>query len=265
MNLKHWLPSGFAIAAALALSACQAYPRPTEITVYAAASLTDAFTQIADGFEVAHPDLKVVLNFGGSSQLATQIQEGMAADVFASASVKQINLLAKAGLTRAEPLTFATNQLVIIVPASNPAHIFSVRDLSQPGLTLVLASPGVPVRDYTDQAFAALAANPSYGQGFVDQVVANLASEEENVRQVVARVTLGEADVGVVYRSDVTREIADTVKIIPFPASIAPVPRYLIVQIAGSKQPQMAQQFIDFVLSPEGQHFLEQQNFLPPP
>ncbi|RPJ35503.1 MAG: molybdate ABC transporter substrate-binding protein, partial [Planctomycetaceae bacterium] len=160
------------------------------ITVFAASSLTDAFEEIGAAFEAENPGVDVVFNFGSSSSLATQLAEGAPADVFASANPKQMQVAQDAGRITGSPRIFARNRLAVIVPADNPAGIESVTDLAKPGLLLVLAAPGIPVRDYTDTMLDQL------GEDMKSAVLANLVSEEDNVRQVVAKVALGEADAG---------------------------------------------------------------------
>lgn len=226
-----------------------AAPR-AEVIVFAASSLTEAFEQLAAAFEAEHPGVDVLLNFGGSSTLAAQLVEGAPADVFASANPAQMQLMADASLLAGEPAFFASNRLILIVPAENPAGIRSPADLARPGLALVLAAPGVPVRAYSDQAIAKLG-----GAEFQAAVYANLVSEEENVRFVVTKVALGEADAGIVYVSDLIPAAADLQQIaIPDPANV--IASYPIAVLADAPQPGLAQSFMDFVLSAEGQAIL---------
>ena len=135
------------------------------LTVFAASSLTDAFGEIATGFEAANPGVDVVFNFGGSSTLATQLSNGAPADIFASANTSQMTNAQKAGRIASTPAprTFVKNRLVLIVPADNPANIQSLHDVANPGVKLVLAAPAVPVRDYTNAMLEKLAADPGYG------------------------------------------------------------------------------------------------------
>jgi molybdate transport system substrate-binding protein len=232
-----------------------------ELTVFAAASLTDAVTELGEAFEAAHPGVNFVFNFGSSSQLATQLAEGATADVFASANEKQMQVAVDAGRIAGEPLSFTTNQLVVIVPADNPGRIATLDDLATPGIRLVLATPGVPVRDYGDQMLENLAADPAYGPAFRDAVYANLVSEEDNVRQVAAKVALGEADAGIVYVSDVTPDIRDAVQQIAIPEQYNVIATYPIGLIADAPHPEQAQAFINFVLDEEGQAILARWRF----
>ncbi len=172
--------------------------------------------------------MDVVFNFAGSSTLSTQISEGAPADVFASANNTQMKVVLDAGLITTEPQTFAHNRLVLIVPADNPAGIESLDDLANPGVKLVVAAPAVPVRVYTDSMLDALAADPAYGEDYRSAVVANVVSEEDNVRQVSAKVALGEADAGIVYSSDVTPDIAEDVIVLPIPDEVNTLASYPI-------------------------------------
>jgi molybdate transport system substrate-binding protein len=209
-------------AAALALAACAAptdsFEVPTtaalsgtpaaptegvdrELTVFAAASLTDAFGRIAEAFEAAHPGVTVAFNFAGSQALRTQIEEGAAADVFASANFAELETLIASGhITAEDGQFFAGNRLVVIVPQDNPAEIESLADLARPGVKLVLTAEEVPVGRYARQALDNL--NAQLGADFAVSVLANVVSNEDNVKQVVAKVSLGEADAGIVYSTD---------------------------------------------------------------
>ncbi|MBZ0300711.1 MAG: molybdate ABC transporter substrate-binding protein, partial [Anaerolineae bacterium] len=219
------------------------------LVVFAASSLTDAFEEIGTAFQAAQPGVKVLFSFGGSSALATQLAEGAPADVFASANTRQMQVAQEAGRISGSPLTFAKNRLVLIVPADNPANIQSLRDLANPGVRLVVAAPAVPVRDYTDVMLDRLAADPNYGEEYRQAVVANIVSEEDNVRQVAAKVALGEADAGTVYISDVTPDIADQVIAIPIPDDLNTIATYPIAVTDDSALPELAQTFVDFVRS----------------
>jgi molybdate transport system substrate-binding protein len=235
-------------------------PEAYTLTVYAAASLTDGFTEIGQAFEAANPGARVVFNFAGSQALRTQIEEGARADVFASANTKEMEALAAGGNLSGEALPFVTNLLTIIVPADNPAQLMTPQDLALPGLKLVLAAEEVPVGMYARQALDNMQA--LYGDGYREAVLANLASNEDNVKQVVAKVQLGEADAGIVYETDALAS-PELGKIeIPGKANVVAV--YPIAVLAGSAQPDEAQAFIDFVLSDAGQALLRARGFRPP-
>jgi molybdate transport system substrate-binding protein len=233
------------------------------LTVFAAASLTDAFAEIGDTFKADHPGVEIIYNFGGSSALATQLVEGGApADLFASANSRQMQVAQDGGRIAGQPVTFVKNRLVLIVPAENPAGIQSLRDLANPGVKLVVAAEGVPVRDYTNAMLDRLAADPLYGETYRTAVVGNIVSEEENVRQVSAKVALGEADAGVVYRSDVTPDINDAVLALPIPDSLNTLATYPIAVTTDSANANLAEQFIDYMISDTGQDTLVKWNFI---
>jgi molybdate transport system substrate-binding protein len=230
------------------------------LTVFAAASLTDAFSELGQAFEAKNDSTQVVFNFAGSSQLAVQLREGAVADIFASANETQMATAVSANRIQANTVQpFATNHLSLIVPADNPANIASLADVANPGVRLILAASGVPVRDYTDAMLQALPPD------FQASVYANLVSEGQNVRQVVAQITLGEADAGIVYRSDVTPSVAASVQQIPLPEAQSVQANYPLAIVAEAPQPALAQQFIDFALSAEGQAILSKWGFGPPP
>ncbi|MCB8959983.1 MAG: molybdate ABC transporter substrate-binding protein [Ardenticatenales bacterium] len=231
-----------------------------EIVVFAASSLTDAFDELADAFMAQHEGVDVVLNYAGSSQLAAQLVEGVPADLFAPANETQMARVVATGRITANSATpFVSNRLTIIVPADNPAGITQLADLAQPGVQLILAAEGVPVRQYTDEIIARQPAT------FQTAFYANLVSAEENVRQVAAKIALGEADAGIVYRSDVTPDLAARVEQIAIPAEQNVIAAYPIAPLADASEPALAQTFIDFVLSPEGQAILAKWGFEPPP
>lgn len=232
------------------------------LTVFAAASLTDVFEEVATAFEAEHPGTEVIFNFGGSSTLATQLSEGAPADVFASANNKQMTVAKDAGRIAGPVRTFVKNRLVVIVPADNPASIQSLHDLANPGILLVIAAPDVPVRDYTNTMLERLAADPGYGEEYSQAVMANVVSEEADVRQVAAKVALGEADAGVVYLSDVTPDIAGDVLIVPIPDAYNTIATYPIALTNDTAQPELAQAFIDYVLSDAGQDTLVRWGFI---
>src|SRR6266540_2943795 len=180
----------------------------TALHVFAAASLAEAFEQIAREFERAHPEARVQLNLAGSQQLATQIEQGAAADVFASADRRWMDYLVERGRVAGEPAVFARNRLVVIVPRTKPARIGRLQDLARPGVKLVLGAEAVPVGKYSREVLQNLSRSEAFDAAFARRVLANVVSEEENVKSVVGKVQLGEADAGLCYRSDVTRAVA---------------------------------------------------------
>jgi molybdate transport system substrate-binding protein len=240
--------------------ATQGQDRQT-LTVFAAAALTDAFTDIGVAFSVENPQAEVIFSFDNSSNLAAQILEGAPADVFASANLRQMQRVKAAGLLAEPPRLFVRNRLALIVPADNPANLRDLRDLAREGLALVLAAEGSPVRDYTNRLLERLAV--PYGEDYPRAVLANLVSEEGNVRQVTAKVALGEADAGIVYVSDVTPDIAEQVRLIPIPDLFNAYAFFPIATLRESEQSDLARAFIAFVLSDAGQAILAKWNFIP--
>lgn len=237
-------------------------PRPLTLTLLAAASLTDAFTEIGEVFESSNPGVTVIFNFAGSQALRTQIEEGAPADVFASASIQEMDILVADGLVeRDAPKLFLTNSLVIILPADNPANILRPEELANPGIKLVLAAENVPVGKYTRQALVRM--NASFGNDFREKVLSNVVSNEENVKQVVAKVQLGEADAGIVYVSDTIS--APELKRVEIPADLNPVAQYPIAPLGKSANPWLAEQFVQYVLSEDGQAVLKKWGFGPIP
>jgi molybdate transport system substrate-binding protein len=226
---------------------------PDSITVFAAASLTEAFTQIAADFE-DHHGTKVRLSFGPSDGLATQIQEGAPADVFASASPKWMDAVAQdPGVT--DRADFARNILVVITPADDPAGVDSVDDLGRAGIKLVLAAEGVPVGDYAREMLA--------NAGIADAALANVVSNEDDVKGVVQKVALGEADAGIVYQTDVTAAVAADVAVVEVPDDVNVIAVYPIAAVDGGPGASLAAEFVTYVLGP-GQAGLRQAGFLPP-
>jgi molybdate transport system substrate-binding protein len=226
-----------------------------ELTVFAASSLTEAFEEIALRFERQHDGAEVRLNFDGSSTLATQIAAGAPADVFASADETQMRVVVAEGLTEAEPQVFARNRLVLIT--AEGAGITRLEGLAEPGVLLVLAAPEVPVGSYAREALARM--NEVYGADFSERVLANVVSEESNVRQLVLKVTLGEADAAIVYATD--GAIAEGVRTLAIPKNLNVVGRYLVAALADARSPELARAFVELVLSDEGQAILGSYGF----
>ena len=231
------------------------------LTVFAAASLKEAFTTIGAQFEV-HDRAKVTFNFGGSDELVTQIAQGAPADVFASANLTQMKIAQDKGLIASRPAVFARNRLVVIVPRNNPGYVSRLRDLGRPGVRLVLAAPQVPAGKYARAALAAMAHDAAFGPHFLARAMANVASNETDVKAVVAKVVLGEADAGVVYVTDITAQVVPRVHTIAIPARFNQIAQYPIAVVKGSRNPALAHTFVAYVLSPAGQSVLQRSGFL---
>ena len=256
------------LVAAFASAVCN--PRPafagdqkSTLTVFAAASLADAFDELGKQFEAAHPGVKVEFNFAGSQQLATQVEHGAGADVFASADERWMNYLKRRDLVQGAPSVFVRNRLVVIVPKSNPARIDRLQDLARSGVKLILGAESVPVGAYSREAIRRLARTSGFPSDFGRRVLANLASEEENVRQVVGKVQLGEADAGFVYRSDVTPPVARQVKVLTLPDSCNVLASYPISILKDAPRSDLAADFLKLVFAPEGQAVLKGNGFIP--
>jgi molybdate transport system substrate-binding protein len=227
------------------------------LTVFAAASLTDVFTQLGDLLERAHPGLDIRFNFAGSSALAAQIAQGAPADVFASADEAQMTKVADAGLAD-EPELFASNPLMLVFPPDNPGRITrpesgrpSLADLLDHDLTLAVCAPQVPC----GAAAAKLLGEAGLGDA--------PDTYEDDVRSVLTKVQLGEVDAGLVYVSDV-HAAGDTVTAVAFEQSAADINRYPISVLHDSPNPAAAQAFVDLVLSDAGQQVLRDAGFLEP-
>lgn len=229
----------------------------TELMVFAASSLTDAFKDLAQAFEKAHPRVDVVLHFAGSQALRTQIENGARADVFASANRAHMQALEDAELVDAAE-TFAHNGLIIVVPPDNPAHIRKVRDLSR-AERLVLGAEQVPAGRYARTFLAR--ATERFGPTFRDGVDAAIASNETNVRLVLAKVAMGEADAGIVYRTD-AHAAADQVDTVELPGDLDVRANYPIATLREAAHPALARQWVDFVESADGQAVLTRHGFV---
>jgi molybdate transport system substrate-binding protein len=241
-----------------------ATPAPAALTVLAAASLTGAFEALGEHFEAAHPGVAIQFNFAGSQQLAQQLGQGAPADVFASANRRQMDVVIDAG--RVEPgasRVFARNRLVIVAPRDNPAGLGGAADLANGSLKIVFAAPEVPAGQYTLEFLEKAGAAGIFGAGYAGKVQANVVSYEDNVRSVLTKVALGEADAGIVYASDAAGKSAGEVTQIEIPPALNVVAAYPIAAVQDSPNLELARQFVEFVLSAEGQGVLAAFGFLP--
>lgn len=250
---------GLAAGAPLAAAGAET----STLRVFAAASLADAFTALARDFEGTHPGVRVQLNLAGSQQLAVQIEQGARADVFASADERWMRYLEERSLVAGGATLFARNRLVVIVPRINPARIQKLQDLARHGVKLVLGAEAVPVGKYSREALQKLARLDGFEPDFARRALTNVVSEEENVRSVVGKVQLGEADAGMVYGSDVTAAVSRYVTVLDLPDSANVVAKYPIAVVIGAAQSPRARSFIELVLSPAGQATLERHGLIP--
>ena len=227
------------------------------LSIFAAASLSEAFGEIASTFEATHPGVKVMLNLAGSNMLRAQIEQGACADLFTSANTKEMDSLVASGLvSEGASQIFLTNRLVIITPTDNPAKLSAFDDLAHNGLKLVLAAEEVPVGGYTRLML------DNAGANFKSQVLTNVVSNENNVKQVLAKVKLGEADAGIVYASDAAA--APELPVIEIPPEWNVLAEYPISVLKDAPHPQLAGDFVAFVFSPQGQAVLQKWGFSTP-
>nr|WP_239145557.1 molybdate ABC transporter substrate-binding protein [Actinoplanes couchii] len=217
------------------------------VTVFAAASLTESFTTIGKSFETANPGTTVTFNFAGSSALATQINEGAPADVFASASPKNMAAVTGAG----SPTTFVKNQLVIAVAKGNPKGLAALADLTKPDLKVALCAEAVPCGAAAKTALEASA------------VKVTPVTLEQDVKAALSKVKLGEVDAALVYRTDAKASASD-VDAIEFPESAKAINDYPIIVLKDAENPTGAQKFIDYVLSADGIKVLTEAGFQAP-
>lgn len=240
-----------AVALLLGLAACApAAGSGGTLTVFAAASLKTSFTELAATFEEQHPGTRVLVSFAGSSDLATQITQGAPADVFAAADTATMDRVGQAGMADGGTRVFAANTLAIAVPPGNPAGIRAFADLGRPGMRLVVCAPQVPC--------GAVAAALARRAGTELKPV----SEENSVTDVLGKVISGEADAGLVYRTDVLA--ADgKVDSVPFPEAADAPAAYPIATLKGARDKAAAQAFVELVTGPEGQRVLAEAGFRP--
>ncbi len=228
----------------------------SELLVFAASSLAEAFEETGLRFEEANPTATVRFVLGPSDALATQINNGAPADVFASASETWMKAVHDRAPGVADEGTFAHNRLVIITPPDDPADIASLEDLGEPGVKLVLAAEDVPAGTYAREALD--------GAGVAEGAGANVVSNEEDVKAVVQKIVLGEADAGIVYVTDLTTDVESSVRAVPIPRADNVIATYPIAVVASSDQLRLASAFVEYVRGPHGQAILRSYDFLPP-
>jgi molybdate transport system substrate-binding protein len=248
---------------AITSSGGDAHATKQTLQVFAAASLAGAFHELADRLETAHPGLDVRISIAGSQQLVAQLEQGAVADVFASADDRWMSYARAQGLVSGEPTVFARNRLVMIVPKPNPARIGRLQDLSRGGIKIVIAADAVPVGHYTRTVLRNLTRTEGFPTDFATRALRNVVSEEENVKSVVSKVQLGEADAGFVYRSDVTPAVARYVRVFEIPEGANVIATYPMALLRDGPAPDAAKAFLDLVLSVDGQRVLEQHGLMP--
>jgi molybdate transport system substrate-binding protein len=266
--MKRWIGIVLALVLATPLApvrpARAAAAKTTTLTVFAAASLTDAFGDLAHRFETAHPGVAVRLSFAGSQQLEAQLAQGARADVFASADTHWMDVARSDSLVDGEASLFAGNRLTVVLPSSNPARIDHLDQLARPGVKLVMCAATVPAGRYGRDLLTRLETLPACGPGWSNRVLANVVSEEDNVRAVVGKVALGEADAGIVYRTDVTASVRRVTRTVSVPDSLNVTAVYPIAALKDAPAGELGHAFVAYVCSPEGQRVLAGYGFLPP-
>jgi molybdate transport system substrate-binding protein len=259
-------------AVLLLLSACgssstpaaapTATAQPVTLTVFAGSSLKGAFTKIAQQYQTAHPNVTVNFSYGGSDALATQINQGAPADIFASANITQMNVVVTAGnILAANVQTFAHNRLVVIAPKANPANIQTLQDLAKPGIKLDLAAATVPAGQYAVAFLTKASADPTFGSSYKANVLKNVVSYETDVATVLNKVSLGEADAGIVYTTD-AQTTASTVTTIAIPDALNTIAVYPIAPVKSSPNAAAATAFVNYVNGTDGQAVLASYGFI---
>jgi molybdate transport system substrate-binding protein len=253
--VRHSTWTTLALALALATGS-EAAPRH-ELTVFAAASLREAFQELSATFEHEHPGTTVSLALSGSQELRTQIEHGAPADVFASADLKHMQALTAQNLVSG-PQVFARNEPVIVVPKGNPARIRGLQDLPR-AQRIVIGTPEVPIGAYTLRILDA--ASQRYGADFRSRVEARVVSREVNVRQVLSKVALGEAEAAIVYRTDAA--VSKAVETIAIPPELNVIAQYPVAVVSQAREAALAREFVELLLSHAGQKILARFGFLP--
>jgi molybdate transport system substrate-binding protein len=238
-------------------------PEQQQLTVYAAASLVEAFSRLGEEFENLHPEVEVVTSFAGSQQIAQQLSQGAPGDIFASADQRQMDNVIHAGrVIEGTDQVFIHNQLVLILPADNPGEIYRFEEIATPGLQLIMADEAVPVGAYAQQMLELTSQASGFRDDFKASVLGNVVSYEENVRAVLTKIILGEADAGIVYMSDAAGSSAENLQTIPIPEEVNIKASYFVATLADSLKEQLAEDFISLVLSPQGQEILSHYGFM---
>ncbi len=241
---------------------------PTGLSVFAASSLKESFTEAGKNFKAAQPNVSDLLfNFQGSQSLVAQLQQGAPADVFASADRANMDKAVQAGTIDGTPRELARNLLTVVLPGDNPGNVRSLQDLARPGLKISLADPSVPVGSYSLQALDKMSVDPAFGALFKQKVLDNVVSREDNVRQVLTRVQLGEVDAGIVYVTDALAANAGAtgsvppIKTLDIAEKYNVIAIYYIAPVKGAPHPAAAQAWINYMLSTQGQSVLQKYGF----
>jgi len=234
-----------------------------QLTIYAAASLIEAFNELGETFENSHPNIDVVISFAGSQQIAQQLSQGAPGDLFASANEIQMKNVINSDRVKSSAVkVFIHNQLELIVPGDNPGKITDFEDITKSGLKVILADESVPVGAYTQQMLDRANQQADLDRDFKSKVISNVVSYEENVRSVLTKIILGEADAGIVYMSDAFGIPETDLRMLAIPGDINVSASYFIAPLVDSPQEGLAKEFISLVLSPAGQEILSNHGFV---
>jgi len=255
-------PSAAHVASVSPSSAVPPSTAAADLTIFGAASLKGALAKVKAAWEAANPGSTLTISTDSSSALETQIEQGAPADVFLSADATNPKKLVDKGLAAGAPVTFAGNELTVIVPTANPAAIATPGDLAKRGVKVIAAGDAVPITTYASQLVANLAREPGYPTDFASAYAANVASKEDNVKAVVAKIELGEGDAAIVYATDATASTKVTVVAVPRSANV--LATYAGVAVKASGHVADAQRFLDWLAGPAGQALLAGFGFLPP-
>jgi molybdate transport system substrate-binding protein len=233
-----------------------------ELTILGAASLKGALEQAKTAYEAANPGTTLTVSTGSSSALETQIEQAAPADVFLSADTTNPQKLVDKGLAEGAPVTFASNNLTVIAPTANPAGITTPADLAKTGVKVIAAGDKVPITKYATQLVDNLAKESGYPADFAAKYAANIASKEEDVKAVVAKIELGEGDAGIVYLTDAKASTKVTTIDVPDSANVPAT--YAGVVVKASKDAAAGKAFLDWFAGPDGQTILSGLGFLSP-
>lgn len=270
LNRSRLFPLAGIALAALLLGACGSGSTGSGATttahitlkVFAAASLTAPFNEIGQNFSAKHPGVTVEFNYAGSQQLAQQLTQGAQADVFASANQKQMDVATQGGvIADSGSRIFVRNRLIAIFPKDNPGAVAKLQDLAKPGLKIVLADKSAPVGQYALDFLDRASATADFGAGYKAEVLKNVVSYEQDVKAVLTKVSLGEADAGIVYTSDGSGDVASKIGKLDIPLTLQTVAAYPIAQVKTAPQADLARAFIDYVFTTEGQTILAKYGF----